>query len=186
MSGSVSIASAENPVETNVDKQAFRSALGHFATGVTVITAQTPGGECIGITANSFNSVSLDPPLILWSLSKSSLGLKLFTDAEYFCVNVLASDQMDISNHFASQQLDKFRDIEITYGYYGTPLIAGCAARFQCKTRCTYEGGDHLIFIGEVMEFDQTSKRGLVYHHGQYAVSEPHPSADGKKTGPGN
>lgn len=87
-------------MKTNmIDNQAFRNALGHFATGVTVITAKTSSGEYIGITVNSFNSVSLEPPLILWSLSKDSLGFKFFTEAEHFCVNVLAEDKINISNH---------------------------------------------------------------------------------------
>ena len=163
-----------------IDKQAFRNALGHFATGITVITTKAPDGKYIGITVNSFNSVSLDPPLVLWSLSKNSLGPKFFTAAEYFCVNFLASDQINISNHFASQKLEKFNGIDNTFGVCGAPLIEGCVARFECKTSYTYEGGDHLIFVGEVIAFDLTSKPGLLYHHGNYAISKPHPQLTGE------
>jgi len=152
----------------------FRNALGHFATGVTVITARATSGELVGVTANSFNSVSLDPPMVLWSLSKSSRGLAFFTEAEYFCVNVLAADQVSVSNHFASKQEQKFADLEFETGQGGSPLLPGCAARFQCKTAFTYEGGDHLIFVGEVVAFDETGKPGLVYHQGKYAVSDVH------------
>lgn len=165
----------ETMATSTIDKQVFRNALGHFATGITVITAKTPSGEYIGITANSFNSVSLDPPLILWSLSKESMGFKFFTETEHFCVNVLASDQINISNHFASQKLKKFNDIDITFGVCGAPLIEGCVTRFECKTSFTYEGGDHLIFVGEVIAFDLISKPSLLYHHGNYAISNPHP-----------
>lgn len=158
-----------------VEPREFRNALGHFATGVTVITARAPDGELVGVTANSFNSVSLDPPMVLWSLSRASRGLAYFTAAEYFCVNVLAADQVSLSNHFASKQEDKFADLEFEPGLGGSPLLPGCAARFQCKNAFTYEGGDHLIFVGEVAAFDETGKPGLVYHQGKYAVSDVHP-----------
>lgn len=158
-----------------IEAREFRNALGHFATGVTVITARAPGGELVGVTANSFNSVSLDPPMVLWSLSRASRGLAYFTSAEYFCVNVLAADQVSLSNHFASRQEDKFAELEFEPGHGGSPLLPGCAARFQCRSAFTYEGGDHLIFVGEVVAFDETGKPGLVYHQGKYAVSDVHP-----------
>lgn len=157
-----------------IEPREFRNALGRFATGVTVITARAPAGELVGVTANSFNSVSLDPPMVLWSLSKASRGLAFFTAAEYFCVNVLAADQVRLSNHFAGMQEDKFADLDFEPGLGGSPLLPGCAARFQCKTAFIYEGGDHLIFVGEVAAFDETGKPGLVYHEGKYAVSDVH------------
>ena len=159
----------------HLDPKAFRQALGHFATGVTVITAKSSSGELVGITANSFNSVSLDPPMVLWSLARSSLGFDLFTSADHFCVNILAENQVDVSNHFAAKKLNKFDDIVYTPGIGGAPVLEDTAANFQCHTAFTYEGGDHLIFVGEVLEFNHTGKPGLVFHQGQYAVSDVHP-----------
>ena len=159
----------------DVDPREFRNALGHFATGVTVITACAPNGDLIGITANSFNSVSLDPPMVLWSLAKNSKGLALFSAAGHFCVNILADDQVELSNHFAAKKLDKFASVEFRQGQGRSPVLAGCAANFECRTAFTYEGGDHLIFVGEVLAFEHTGKPGLVYHQGHYAVSEIHP-----------
>lgn len=165
---------AQHETSQAIEPRQFRNALGHFATGVTVITACSPGGELVGVTANSFNSVSLDPPMVLWSLSKASRGIQFFLDATYFCVNVLAADQVSLSNHFASKKEQKFADLEFETGLGGTPMLYDCAARFQCKTAFTYEGGDHLIFVGEVVAFDETGKQGLVYHQGKYAVSDLH------------
>ena len=164
----------EPPGAAPIEPREFRNALGHFATGVTVITAQSRTGELVGVTANSFNSVSLDPPMVLWSLSKTSRGLPFFLDTEYFCVNVLAADQVSVSNHFAGKKERKFTDIDYEQGVGGAPLLRECAARFQCRTAFTYEGGDHLIFVGEVIAFDHTGKAGLVYHQGKYAVSDIH------------
>lgn len=164
-----------NSIE-KIDPTAFRNALGIFATGVTVISTNSPEVGRIGITANSFNSVSLDPPMVLWSLGKNSGALPFFKEAGSFCVNVLAADQVSISNHFASKTRDKFADIEYRDGILGSPVLAGCAASFECKTAFTYEGGDHLIFVGEVVKFSNNSKPGLLYHVGRYAVSNPHPA----------
>jgi flavin reductase (DIM6/NTAB) family NADH-FMN oxidoreductase RutF len=171
-----------------IDPRGFRQALGHFATGVTVITAQSPGGDLVGITANSFNSVSLDPPMVLWSLSRASEGFDLFTAAEHFCVNILADDQVELSNHFAAKKLDKFSSVKYEPGIGGSPVLDDTAANFQCKTSFTYEGGDHLIFVGEVLAFNDTGKQGLLYHQGKYAVSDVHPfhakdSSDSAATG---
>lgn len=163
-----------------LDKREFRNALGNFATGVTVITAVDPDGSYVGVTANSFNSVSLDPPLVLWSLAKDSRSFEAYKRAEHFAVNVLAADQISLSNLFASQTDDKFEDTEFELGLGNAPLLRGCAARFQCKTSFIQEGGDHLIFVGEVMDFDSTGRSSLVYHRGQYAVSETHPASEPK------
>ena len=161
--------------EKSIDPIEFRNALGAFATGVTVVTTNCNEVGRVGLTANSFNSVSLDPPMVLWSLAKTSKALKFFTDAERFCVNILAADQVSISNHFASKILDKFSTIAYKDGVLGTPVIDDCSASFECKTVFTYEGGDHLIFVGEVVNFIKTDKKALLYHAGRYAVSEPHP-----------
>lgn len=158
------------------DKKAFRLALGNFATGVTVVTSCDVDGGWVGITANSFNSVSLDPPLILWSLNRRAWSLPVFEQAGYFIVNVLADDQLDLSNRFATQgKLDKFAGVSAYEGIGGAPVLTGCTGSFQCEKRFTYDGGDHLIFVGEVIDFASTDKPGLLYHRGQYAVSQPHP-----------
>ena len=161
------------------DTQSFRQALGHFATGVTIVTTLDGSGAYIGVTANSFNSVSMDPPLVLWSLDKRAHSLKTYETAEYFVVNVLAADQVSLSKRFAtSGPTDKFQGVSCTEGVGGAPVLAGCAAHFQCKTSFVYEGGDHLILVGEVVVFDASGRAGLVFHKGSYAVSQPHPVID--------
>ncbi len=161
------------------DPRQFRSALGNFATGVTVVTACHPdNGELVGVTANSFNSVSVDPPLVLWSLDRDASSLKSFEAADHFIVNVLAADQINLSQRFAKRSDDKFKGLEFGKGIGGAPLLSGCAASFECQKSFTYEGGDHLIFVGEVHKFTSTGRSSLVFHRGSYAVSEPHPAVE--------
>ena len=157
------------------DSRDFRNALGHFATGVTVVTGCTETGEKFGVTINSFNSVSLEPPLVLWSLDRNASTFEKFADAKHFCVHLLAEDQLELSNLFASVSDNKFDNLETASGIADIPLIEGCAACFQCRTHAVYEGGDHQIFIGEVLAFDDTDKAGLMFYKGNYAVSSPHP-----------
>ena len=147
----------------------FRDALGSFATGVTVLTALAPDGELIGLTISSFNSVSLNPPLILWSLSRDSPRLKAFRGASHYAVNVLAADQQVISDAFASRDEDRFGNVRVRRGLAGIPLIEGCAAWFECANETQYPGGDHLIFIGRVERF-QCGATGdpLIFHAGRY------------------
>jgi len=151
------------------DPAEFRRALGAFATGVTVVTTRSADGAAVGLTANSFNSVSLNPPLVLWSLAKNALSLPAFLAAQHWVVHILAGDQEAVSKRFASRGSDKFSGIEVDAGIGGMPLLRGCAARFQCRTAFTYEGGDHMIFVGEVLEFDRSQAAPLVFHAGQYA-----------------
>ena len=151
------------------DPKAFRQALGSFATGVTIITTRDQKGEPLGLTASSFNSVSLDPPMVLWSLAKNAYSLPVFREAEHWAVHVLSSSQADLSSRFAMRGEDKFAGIDIEDGVGNTPLLQGCMARFQCKTAFQYEGGDHVIFVGEVIDFDQTDTAPLVFHGGRYA-----------------
>ena len=160
---------------SDFDTRELRTALGNYATGVTVITAKHPEKGLVGITANSFSSVSLDPPLVLWCLAKSARSLDIYLDVEYFAVNVLAADQVSLSNHFAVQQPDKFAVVDFTAGLGDAPLLNGCAADFQCKTVGVHDAGDHTIFLGEVLEFRNHRRASLLYHDGQYAVSQPHP-----------
>jgi 3-hydroxy-9,10-secoandrosta-1,3,5(10)-triene-9,17-dione monooxygenase reductase component len=160
MSSSPNTASAE-----------FRGALGRFATGVTIVTTRDAAGVDIGLTANSFSSVSLDPPLVLWSLSRNSLNLPVFLNTGHFAVHVLASNQDELSNRFATRGADKFSGLQITRGPGDIPLLADCSARFQCRTTYKYEGGDHVIFVGEVLVFDHTDRAPLVFHGGRYAIA---------------
>lgn len=155
--------------DTTIDPRAFRGALGSFATGVTIITTRDAAGEPVGLTVNSFNSVSLNPPLVLWSLANEALSLPAFRDGEHWAVHVLATDQEDLSTRFAKRGADKFADLDIEQGRGGVPLLKGCTARFQCRTASRYQGGDHLIFIGEVLDFDHSENPPLVFHGGRYA-----------------
>jgi enoyl-CoA hydratase/carnithine racemase len=149
------------------DPKTYRNALGQFATGVTIVTTRDAQGLPVGVTANSFNSVSLDPPLILWSLARSARSMAAFEQAESFAVHVLASDQDDLANRFASRAEDKFAGLDI--GDEGPPFIHGCSARLICKTRHLYEGGDHVIMVGEVIEYESDGKPPLLFHGGAYA-----------------
>lgn len=160
---------------TDFDLRQFRNVLGHFATGVTVITAKDVDQGYVGTTASSFNSVSLDPPLILWSIDKSTRSLKAYEQAEHFAVNILAADQLAISNHFAGQMDDKFAGVDYRLSDFGIPLLPGCVATFDCKTAYVYEGGDHYIIVGEVLNFASDDERkALLFHRGAYALAEPH------------
>jgi 3-hydroxy-9,10-secoandrosta-1,3,5(10)-triene-9,17-dione monooxygenase reductase component len=154
-----------------IDKRAFRNALGAFTTGVTVVTTRDGTGRDVGLTVNSFNSVSLEPPLVLWSLARDSASLPAFVEAEHFAVHILAADQEPVSNRFAQRGADKFAGIELARGEGGVPLLPGCAARFRCRTAYRHEGGDHEIFVGEVLGFEAFERAPLVFHKGGYAVA---------------
>lgn len=159
------------------DLRDFRRALSQFPTGVTVITTNDKQGEPVGVTASSFNSVSIEPPLILWSIDKGAHSLAAFENAEYFAVNVLNRDQVDISNRFASRGEDKFKDINCHQGLGGAPLLTDYAAQFECKTWAVYEGGDHLILVGEVLDYRYNDNElPLVFARGSYSISSQHPS----------
>jgi 3-hydroxy-9,10-secoandrosta-1,3,5(10)-triene-9,17-dione monooxygenase reductase component len=155
----------------SIEKIPFRNALGAFATGVTIVTTRDLGGRDVGLTANSFNSVSLDPPLVLWSLAKTSLSLAAFTRCGHFAVHILAADQVPLSDQFAKRGRDKFEGLQIERGEGDIPLLTGCTARFRCRTAYQYEGGDHIIFVGEVISFDHSARPPLVFHGGSYAVA---------------
>ena len=159
-----------------MDSRGFRTALGQFATGVTVVTTQAGNGDRIGLTANSFNSASLDPPMVLWSLRNDSLNFDVFANANYFAVNVLAADQVDVSQRFSRDVDDRFAGLDCSEGIGGAPVIAGCAATFQCRNVHRYSGGDHAIFVGEVLEFEVNDRTPLVFHRGGYTVTMPRPA----------
>ncbi|GLU37343.1 flavin reductase [Pseudomonas sp. NBRC 100443] len=153
------------------DPKEFRRTLGTFTTGVTIITTRAADGTPIGLTANSFNSVSLDPPMVLWSLAKTSRSLEAFTCAEHWAVHILSVDQQPLSDRFAKSSEDKFAGVEVQAGIADLPLLLGCSSRLQCKTLFQYEGGDHIIFVGEVLDFDRNEVPPLVFHAGGYAVA---------------
>ncbi len=151
------------------DVRAFRDTLGMFPTGVTVITARGPGSEPVGPTVSSFNSVSLAPPLVVWSLSGHLPSVPIFETAAVYAINVLAEDQQDISQRFASRGEDKFAGLAFTEGEGGVPILAGCCASFQCRQFARHPGGDHVVFIGEVLAFERdAAKRPLLFQGGAY------------------
>jgi 3-hydroxy-9,10-secoandrosta-1,3,5(10)-triene-9,17-dione monooxygenase reductase component len=162
----------ETKVDVPIDVKAFRKALGAFTTGVTIVTTHSADGKDHGLTANSFNSVSLDPPMVLWSLGRTSSSLSVFLDADHFAVHVLALEQEDLSNQFARSGTDKFLNCALERGVGNVPLLDGCVARFECRVVHRYEGGDHVIFVGEVAGFDSFDRSPLVFHSGNYARVE--------------
>ncbi len=166
----------------NFDSKAFRTALGTFTTGVTIITTTAQDGTPVGITANSFNSVSLDPPLVLWSLAKNANSLPVFNESKYWNVHVLSVEQEGLSGRFASRGEDKFAGIELDDGLTNAPLLPSCTARFQCRTAFVHDGGDHIIFIGEVLSFDQSDLPPLVFQGGQYALAALKPREEVRLT----
>lgn len=150
------------------DSRHFRNALGAFATGVTVVTTRDGADNDIGLTASSFNSVSLDPPLILWSLARNAASLPAFMQCEHFAVHVLSSAQQDLSDRFARKGSDKFAQTALNRGPDNIPLLADCAARFICRMTYRYEGGDHIILVGEVIDFEHNDQPPLLFHSGKY------------------
>ncbi len=156
------------------DSRELRQVLGAFVTGVTVITTLDREGKPHGLTANSFSSVSLDPPLILWSQSLASSSHPVFRDADRFVVNILADDQVDISNRFARGGADKFAGCQTDPGLGGVPLIRGCAAYLECRRIDSFPGGDHVVFLGEVERIERSGSQSLVFGGGRYLVAQPH------------
>jgi flavin reductase (DIM6/NTAB) family NADH-FMN oxidoreductase RutF len=150
------------------DRRAFRRALGHFPTGVTIITARGPNGEAVGLTVTSFNSVSLRPPLILWSLGLHSPNLPVFRECRNFAVNVLAEDQSALAHRFGSSQPAKFDGVPWREGLGGAPLLEGCAAHFECRNEFRHPGGDHLIFVGQVERFESFNRASLLFARSAY------------------
>lgn len=152
----------------------FRNALGMFATGVTIVTTRAADGSPIGLTANSFNSVSLDPPLVLWSLSKAAASMAAFRDGTHYAINVLASDQKALAERFAARGTDRWSGVDSVPGAGGAPLIAGAAATFECFNRSRYEEGDHVIFVGEVERCNwREGASPLLFHGGRFYTEHP-------------
>lgn len=145
-----------------------------FATGVTVVTARTPSGELVGLTANSFNSVSLTPPLVLWSLAQSAGSMPALSTGSHYAINILAADQKTLAEQFAGRREGRWTDVSFTDGINGSPLLDGAAATFECFNRSRYEEGDHVIFVGEVERCSHRQGASpLLYHGGKFYTEHP-------------
>ncbi|GEQ76032.1 hydroxylase of 3-hydroxy-9, 10-secoandrosta-1,3, 5(10)-triene-9, 17-dione [Comamonas testosteroni] len=157
--------------DATFDPKDFRRALGMFGTGVTIVTTRAENGEPVGITANSFNSVSLEPPMVLWSLAKNARSLPVFQSADTWNVHILSNEQEALSNRFARAGEDKFSGLPLDSEAAHAPLLQDCSARFRCKTAFQYDGGDHIIFVGEVTDYDANPHPPLLYVTGGYALA---------------
>lgn len=153
-----------------MDQMEFRRACGQFLTGVTVVTALDPEWGPVGLTANSFTSVSLDPPLVLVSVAKTAGTHRAFAEGPGFAVHVLPADAQDLARRFATKDIDRFEGVEWEKGTLGVPLLPGMLARFECATEHAYEGGDHTIFVGRVvdMEVAEEDRPALGFFRGRY------------------
>src|SRR6516225_5623344 len=162
-------------VAERFDRRDYRRALGQFATGVTVVTARASDGRKVGVTVNSFSSVSLDPPLILWSLSRQTPSFIDFTNATHFAVNVLEARQHHLSRQFSTPLPDKFAGVEFEEVTGGVPLLHGALAQFVCRKVRQHDGGDHIILVGEVEQYKYNQGEPLVFHSGRYRIATRHP-----------
>jgi flavin reductase (DIM6/NTAB) family NADH-FMN oxidoreductase RutF len=164
---------ADQATATSFNIRDFRDALGSFATGVTIVTTRGREGEPVGLTVNSFASVSLDPPLVLWSQSLYAQSLPAFQEASHFVVNVLAAEQVDLAKRFAGDHDNRFLDVQHIVPEHGAPVIGGCAAHFECRNEARYYGGDHIIFVGRVERYVHTRKPTLMFCHGRFMRGRP-------------
>jgi flavin reductase (DIM6/NTAB) family NADH-FMN oxidoreductase RutF len=163
----------DHPPEDAPDERHLRNALARFATGVTVVTTRTQEGKLEGLTANSFSAVSLDPPLVLWSLKASARSLPSFRAAGHFAVNVLAASQHGLCRRFATPRADKFEDVDYTSGLAGCPLLTGALAIFECSMETQVAGGDHVIFFGRVRRAAFDDGPPLIFSAGTYGTHAP-------------
>ncbi len=157
-----------------IDSRAFRNALGCFATGVTVVTTLCPDGHHVGVTVNSFSSVSLDPPLVLFSLGRASHAYDFFVEGKAFAVNILAADQEALSGRFSRRDLqDRWEGVGVERWDTGVPILSGCLANIECDKETVYDGGDHAIVVGRVRRLRSTAEgEPLLYFRGNYAELE--------------
>lgn len=153
--------------EAPSEPRTLRRALGSFPTGVTVITCRTDDGRLVGLTANSFSSVSLDPALVLWSLVASSPSRLAFESSAYFAINVLSDQQADVCSRFAKPAEDKFQGVAWREGLGGLPLIEGAVAQFECQREAVHPGGDHIILLGRVMRYRSSDRSPLLFCNGR-------------------
>ena len=168
----------EHPLRPAASEREFRDALAQFTTGVTIVTARAPQGTFVGFTANSFNSVSLDPPLIIWSLARRSRSLAVFEGAERYAVNILAHDQVELARRFSRPHADRFAGVAHRAGKGGAPLIEGCAAWLECRHHALHPAGDHMLFIGEVDACAHRHVPPLLWQGGRYRGSHPEDGRD--------
>ena len=152
---------------TKFTSKQFKNALSQFATGVTVITTRLDNGQFWGIAANSFNSVSLNPPLVLWSLSDKATSLPIFSVNSHYVINILAANQTKLVEQFSQPSKNRFLGVEFTLSTNGLPILNGVAAWLECRNRSRYPEGDHVIFVGEVECCDFTPSAPLIFHGGQ-------------------
>ena len=156
------------------DSLQFRAALGMFATGVTIVTARGPDGSLVGLTANSFNAVSLAPPLVLWSLSRQAGSMPVFSRGSHYAINILAAEQQALAQRFATRDIDRFAGVAWREGAGGAPVLDGVAAVFECANRSQYQEGDHVIFVGEVESCGRRADaQPLIFHGGRYYTELP-------------
>jgi flavin reductase (DIM6/NTAB) family NADH-FMN oxidoreductase RutF len=159
-----------HPKHENVEPAKLRRALARYATGVAVVTTRTKTGKLEGLTVNSFASLSLDPPLVLWSLRRQAPSLTGFLGSRAFIVNVLSGDQARYSQHFADPHPDKFQDVSFSPGFEGCPVLPDPLAVFECSTETTTDGGDHIIFIGRVRRVSHRDGHPLIFSGGKYCT----------------
>jgi flavin reductase (DIM6/NTAB) family NADH-FMN oxidoreductase RutF/2-polyprenyl-6-methoxyphenol hydroxylase-like FAD-dependent oxidoreductase len=169
------IAEKRTQAEAAFDARDLRRAFGQYATGVTVVTCRGQEGQRVGMTANSFTSVSMDPPLVLWCPNKNAPSLEDFTAASHFAINVLSANQQDFSRQFATPAEDKFAGADCRDGLAGVPVLPGTVASFECRTVATYDAGDHVIVLGEVERYAAPGGEPLVFHSGFYHLATRHP-----------
>ncbi len=150
------------------DSRHFRTTLGQFATGVTVVTTRLADGSFLGLTASSFNSVSLDPPLVLWSLGNRAQSLPVFSANSHYVINVLTAEQQVLAEQFASRSENRFEGVEFTLSRTGLPILKGASAWFECFNRSQYPEGDHVIFVGEVEQCAHANAAPLIFHNGSF------------------
>lgn len=155
------------------DDLQLRRVLGRFFTGVTVVTTVDEAGKAWGVTANSFTSVSLDPPLVLWNQAIASPSHPVFRSAERFAINILAEDQVSVSQRFSRSSPDKFKGVPVTSGLGGIALIKGCCAVLECRKIATHAGGDHAVFIGQIERMTSNDQRPLIFGDGKYMEAHP-------------
>lgn len=164
--------------DPQINPDEFRRALGCFATGVAVVTTVDGNGDWAGMTVSSFNSVSMDPPLVLWSIADNSVNYETFMDAEYFAVNVLTLGQQALSSRFASRRKDKFDGLECREGLHGAPILPEYAACFECRTEERFDGGDHKIIVGRVLRLEDRDEDPLIFYRGHFH-SKGAPNSEG-------
>ncbi|MEM7258669.1 MAG: flavin reductase [Pseudomonadota bacterium] len=167
-----------------MDQREFRTALSSFATGVTVVTASGENGA-VGMTASSFNSVSMDPPLVLWSVAKTTPSAEQFRVADHYAIHVMGAEQQALVMQFATPGIDKFNGVDYHTDAHGVPVLDQCVVRFDCRQWAVYEGGDHWIIVGEVLDLHKNNAESLVFCEGTFATINPIRSSDRVEQSPG-